>query len=56
MRETGVQANTLIAVQKIFGMEGSTKTLGDVKLASTPKPDNSKEMARPIASTINRLQ
>lgn len=54
MRETGVQANTLIAVQKIFGMEGSTKTLGDVKLASTPKPDNSKEMARPIASTINR--
>ena len=54
MRETGVQANTLIAVQKIFGMEGGTKTLGDVKLASTPKPDNSKEMARPIASTINR--
>lgn len=54
MRETGVQANTLIAVQKIFGMEGSTKTLGDVKLASTPKLDNSKEMARPIASTINR--
>ena len=54
MRETGVQANTLIAVQKIFGMEGSTKTLGDVKLASTPKPDNSKEMARPIASSINR--
>lgn len=54
MREAGVQANTLIAVQKIFGVEGHTKTLGDVKLASTPKPDNSKEMARPIASTINR--
>ena len=32
MTDTG-----LIAVQKIFGMEGSTKTLGDVKLASTPK-------------------
>lgn len=54
MREAGVQSNTLIAVQKIFGMEGQNKTLGDVKLASTPKPDNSKEIARPIASTINR--
>ena len=41
-------------VKKIFGMEGQNKTLGDVKLASTPKPDNSKEIARPIASTINR--
>ena len=51
---TRMQSNTLIAVQKIFGMEGQNKTLGDVKLASTPKPDNSKEIARPIASTINR--
>lgn len=54
MREAGVQANTLIAVQKLFGMEGNTKTLGDVKLASSPKPDNGKEIARPIASTLNR--
>ena len=55
MRENGVQENTIIAVQKIFGMEGKSKTLGDVKLASSPKPDNTKEMARPIANTVNKM-
>lgn len=55
MRENGVQENTIIAVQKIFGMEGKGKTLGDVKLASSPKPDNTKEMARPIANTVNKM-
>lgn len=55
MRENGVQENTIIAVQKIFGMEGKNKTLGDVKLASSPKPDNTKEMARPIANTVNKM-
>lgn len=55
MRENGVQENTLIAVQKIFGMESKSKTLGEVKLASSPKPDNTKEMARPIANTVNKM-
>lgn len=55
MRENGVQENTIIAVQKIFGMEEKGKTLGDVKLASSPKPDNTREMARPIANTVNRM-
>ena len=47
--------NTIIAVQKIFGLENKGKTLGDVKLASSPKPDNTKEMARPIANTVNKM-
>lgn len=55
MRENGVQENTIIAVQKIFGMESKGKTLGEVKLASSPKPDNTKEMARPIANTVNKM-
>lgn len=55
MRENGVQENTIIAVQKIFGLENKGKTLGDVKLASSPKPDNTKEMARPIANTVNKM-
>lgn len=55
MRENGVQENTIIAVQKIFGLENKVKTLGDVKLASSPKPDNTKEMARPIANTVNKM-
>lgn len=55
MKENGVQENTIIAVQKIFGMESNGKTLGDVKLASSPKPDNTKEMARPIANTVNKM-
>lgn len=55
MRENGVQENTLIAIQKIFGMESKSKTLGEVKLASSPKPDNTKEMARPIANTVNKM-
>lgn len=55
MRENGVQENTLIAVLKIFGLENKGKTLGDVKLASSPKPDKTKEMARPIANTVNKM-
>lgn len=54
MREAGIPANTLIAVQKIFGYEEKTKTLGDVKLANAPNPNEGKEMARPITNTINR--
>ena len=54
MREAGVAKQHADSRAEIFGMEGQNKTLGDVKLASTPKPDNSKEIARPIASTINR--
>ncbi len=55
LKENGVQENTIIAIQKIFGMEEKGRTLGDVKLASSQKPDNTKEMARPVANTINRM-
>ena len=54
MRESGVQPKTLIAVQKIFGLEKPGKTLGDVKLASTPKPSHLKENTRAIGNTVSR--
>ena len=54
MRESGVQPKTLIAVQKIFGLEKQGKTLGDVKLASTPKPSHLKENTRAIGNTVSR--
>ena len=54
MRESGVQSNTLIAIQKIFGLKAQEKNMGDVRLANSAKPENAKDMARPIASTINR--
>ena len=44
-----------MAFQKLFGLENKSKTLGDVKLACSPKPDNTKEMARPIANTVNKM-
>lgn len=54
MRESGVQSNTLIAIQKIFGLKAQEKNMGDVRLANSAKPENAKDMVRPIASTINR--
>lgn len=54
MRESGVQPKTMIAVQKIFGMEYQGKTMGDVKLASSPKPSNNKENTRAIGNTVSR--
>ena len=47
MRENGVQENTIIAVQKIFGLENKSKTLGDVKLATSPNRTIQKKWLRP---------
>lgn len=46
-----VSDNTMIAVQKIFGMKGAAPGLNDVKLAQS-KPD--KDLSRPLASAVNR--
>lgn len=47
-------SNTMIAVQKIFGMKSVSNTLGDVKLAHTQHSAD-KDLKRPVANTINKM-
>lgn len=48
-----VPGNTLVAVQKIFGLKTTAKTLGDVKLAQS-QPSNNKELSRGIGNAVNK--
>lgn len=47
-------SNTIIAVQKIFGLKAVSNTMGDVKLAHGQQSTD-RDLKRPIANTINRM-
>lgn len=47
-------SNTIIAVQKIFGLKAVSNTMGDVKLAHGQQ-NTDRDLKRPIANTINRM-
>ena len=47
-------SNTIIAVQKIFGLKAVSNTMGDVKLAHGQQSTD-RDLQRPIANTINRM-
>ena len=48
-------SNTMIAVQKIYGIKSASNTLGDVKLAHGPQKTTENDLKRPIANTVNRM-
>ena len=47
-------SNTIIAVQKIFGLKAVSNTMGDVKLAHGQQSTD-RDLKRPIANTIIRM-
>ena len=47
-------SNTIIAVQKIFGLKAVSNTMGDVKLAHGQQSTD-RDLKRPIPNTINRM-
>lgn len=47
-------SNTIIAVQKIFGLKAVSNTMGDVKLAHGQQSTD-RDLKRPIVNTINRM-
>lgn len=49
-----VPENSLVAAHKIFGLKSTSPTLGDVKLAQSSKPSNTKEVARGVGNVINK--
>lgn len=48
-----VPENSLVAVQKIFGLKSNAQSLGDVKLAQSPQT-NSRDMSRGLNNVVNR--
>lgn len=48
-----VSENSLIAVQKIFGLKSIAPSLGDVKLAQSPQ-SNTKDISRGVGNILNR--
>lgn len=46
--------NTQIAVQKIFGMKGTAKSLGEVKLAHGERKGE-RDIKRPLVNTVNKM-
>lgn len=48
-------SNTMIAVQKIYGIKSASNTLGNVKLAHGAQKTTENDLKRPIANTVNRM-
>lgn len=48
-----VPENSLIAVQKIFGLKSTAPSLGDVKLAQSPQ-GNTKDISRGVGNIVNK--
>lgn len=48
-----VPENSLIAVQKIFGLKSNAPSLGDVKLAQSPQ-GNTKDISRGVGNIVNK--
>lgn len=55
LQSSGVSTPTMIALQKVYGLQGEKSTVNDVKLASPQQMSGKNDLQRPIAQTINRV-
>lgn len=49
-----VPENSLIAVQKIFGLKTNVPSMGDVKLAQSSSHNNTKDISRGVGNIVNK--